>query len=102
MHQSIPAPAIGPLRQRLIDDMNMRRFLRETQRNYIRDVGAARRSCGARLILLRRMTCAGFRLNSVMRRADAEHEQQRIDIAFLLHVKLRPMGTHLGMRTNAR
>jgi site-specific recombinase XerD len=30
---------ISPLRQRLIDDMNMRRFSRETQRNYIRDVG---------------------------------------------------------------
>jgi integrase/recombinase XerD len=30
---------ISPLRQRLIDDMNVRRFSRETQRNYIRDVG---------------------------------------------------------------
>jgi integrase/recombinase XerD len=35
----IPAPTISPLRQRLIDDMNMRRFSPETQRNYIRDVG---------------------------------------------------------------
>jgi site-specific recombinase XerD len=35
----IPATAISPLRQRLIDDMNMRRFSRETQRNYVRDVG---------------------------------------------------------------
>jgi hypothetical protein len=26
MNPSIPAPAISPLRQRLIDDMNMRRF----------------------------------------------------------------------------
>ena len=31
--------AVSPLRRRLIDDMNMRRFSRETQRNYIRDVG---------------------------------------------------------------
>jgi integrase/recombinase XerD len=31
--------AISPLRQRMIDDMNVRRFSRETQRNYIRDVG---------------------------------------------------------------
>jgi site-specific recombinase XerD len=30
---------VSPLRQRLIDDMNMRRFSRETQRNYLRDVG---------------------------------------------------------------
>src|SRR5271168_358900 len=35
----IPATTISPLRQRLIDDMTMRRFSPETQRNYIRDVG---------------------------------------------------------------
>ena len=34
-----PSAPISPLRQRLIDDMNMRHFSRETQRNYIRDVG---------------------------------------------------------------
>ena len=39
MTMPIPATAVSPLRQRLIDDMNMRRFSRETQRNYIRDVG---------------------------------------------------------------
>jgi integrase/recombinase XerD len=38
MNEVIPAAPISPLRQRLIDDMNMRRFSRETQRNYIRDV----------------------------------------------------------------
>lgn len=35
----IPTEPVSPLRQRLIDDMNMRHFGRETQRNYIRDVG---------------------------------------------------------------
>src|SRR5215213_10267839 len=35
---SLAAP-VSPLRRRLIDDMTMRRFSRETQRNYIRDVG---------------------------------------------------------------
>ena len=35
----VPVTAISPLRQRLIDDMSMRRFSRETQRNYLRDVG---------------------------------------------------------------
>jgi integrase/recombinase XerD len=35
----VPATAISPLRQRLIDDMSMRRFSWETQRNYLRDVG---------------------------------------------------------------
>lgn len=29
----------SPLRQRLIDDMNLRRFSSETQRNYLRDLG---------------------------------------------------------------
>ena len=39
MNLPIPGVPTSPLRQRLIDDMNMRRFSRETQRNYIRDVG---------------------------------------------------------------
>ncbi len=30
---------VSPLRQRLIDDMHVRRFSPETQRNYIRDIG---------------------------------------------------------------
>jgi site-specific recombinase XerD len=37
-HPVLDAP-VSPLRQRLIDDMNMRRFSRETQRNYLRDIG---------------------------------------------------------------
>jgi integrase/recombinase XerD len=37
-HSVLDAP-ISPLRQRLIDDKNMRRFSRETQRNYLRDIG---------------------------------------------------------------
>ena len=39
MDESVRTAPISPLRQRLIDDMNIRRFSRETQRNYIRDVG---------------------------------------------------------------
>jgi site-specific recombinase XerD len=39
MDELIRTAAISPLRQRLIDDMTMRRFSRETQRNYVRDVG---------------------------------------------------------------
>ena len=39
MDEIIRTVAISPLRQRLIDHMNLRRFSRETQRNYIRDVG---------------------------------------------------------------
>jgi len=36
---AVPAAAGGSLRQRLIDDMSLRRFSRATQRNYIRDIG---------------------------------------------------------------
>jgi len=31
MTESLPVVSISPLRQRLIDDMNVRRFARETQ-----------------------------------------------------------------------
>ena len=34
-----PVVAVSPLRQRLIDEMELRRFGYETKRNYIRDVG---------------------------------------------------------------
>ena len=37
MNDLVPA-VVSPLRQRLIDDMAMRQFTRETQRNYLRDV----------------------------------------------------------------
>jgi site-specific recombinase XerD len=39
MNDLVSVSAITPLRQRLIDDMEVRRFSRETQRNYIRDIG---------------------------------------------------------------
>jgi integrase/recombinase XerD len=39
MDDLLPATAISPLRQRLIDDLILRRFSHETQRNYVRDVG---------------------------------------------------------------
>ena len=35
----IPVVAVSPLRRRLIDEMDIRRFGPETHRNYIRDVG---------------------------------------------------------------
>ncbi len=39
MNELISIAPVSPLRQRMIDDMNMRHFSRETQRNYLRDVG---------------------------------------------------------------
>jgi hypothetical protein len=39
MNDELSTAPISPLRRRLIDDMNMRRFSPVTQRNYIRDVG---------------------------------------------------------------
>jgi len=38
MNDIVPVLRISPLCQRLIDDMAMRRFSRETQRNYLRDI----------------------------------------------------------------
>ena len=48
MNELIPTGAISPLRQRLVDDMTMRRFSHETQRNYLRDVGRFTTWLGAR------------------------------------------------------
>ena len=39
MNELIQIGPISPLRQRLVDDMTMRRCSKETQRNYLRDVG---------------------------------------------------------------
>ena len=39
MPNPVPDTPVSPLRQRLIDDMNMQRFSRETRRNYLRDIG---------------------------------------------------------------
>jgi hypothetical protein len=39
MTTPLSSTPISPLRQRLIDDMNMRHFSMATQRNYIRDIG---------------------------------------------------------------
>ena len=39
MDELIQIGPISPLRQRLIDDMTMRRFSKETQRGYLLDVG---------------------------------------------------------------
>ncbi|GBQ53865.1 phage integrase N-terminal SAM-like domain-containing protein [Komagataeibacter intermedius] len=39
MTESLCIAAISPLRQRLLDDMAVRQFSRETQRNDLRDVG---------------------------------------------------------------
>ncbi len=82
---------ISPLRQRLIDDMNVRRFSRETQRNYIRDVGRF-------ATFLRRSpdtaTADDIRRFQIeqrdARRADADHEQHRLGVAVLLHAHDRP------------
>lgn len=39
MTRIFPDTSVSTLRQRLIDDMNMRHFSSATQRNYIRDIG---------------------------------------------------------------
>jgi integrase/recombinase XerD len=49
MHDLLSTPAISPLRQRLIEEMNLRRFSHETQRNDLRDVGRLATFLGRRL-----------------------------------------------------
>jgi hypothetical protein len=61
-HSVLDAP-ISPLRQRVIDDMNMRRFSRETQRNYLRDIGRLATS-GVHQTRRPPRTCAGSRSSS--------------------------------------
>ena len=57
--------AVSPLRQRLIDEMDIRRFGFETQRNYIRDVGRFATFLGARPTRRRRKMCAASRSSKV-------------------------------------
>ena len=64
MDEAIPTAAISPLRQRLIDDMNMRRFSRESSATTFGTWVALRHSSGVHPIQRRRMTYAVFRSNS--------------------------------------
>lgn len=50
MNELVLVGAVSPLRQRLVDDMTLRRFSRETQRNYLRAVGGFAAGSGARPI----------------------------------------------------
>ena len=56
-----PVITVSPLRQRLIDEMDMRRFGRETQRNDVRDVGRFATFLGARRTPQRRKMCSASR-----------------------------------------
>ena len=64
MNDPLPTAPISPLRQRLIDDMNMRRFSPETQRNYIRDVGRFATFLGRSPDRRRRKNCAASKSSS--------------------------------------
>jgi integrase/recombinase XerD len=91
MSDFVPATPISPLRQRLIDDMNMRRFSRETQRNYIRDVGSLRCVSWARAqhghgggsAPLPDRSARGWR-------SRADDERYRLGAAVLLYAHARP------------
>ncbi len=67
MHNQPNSPAISPLRQRLIDDMNLRHFGHETQRNYLRDIGRLASFLGSPPIPRPWMICAAFRYGSKAR-----------------------------------
>ena len=64
MDELIRTAAISPLRQRLIDDMNMRRFSRGRSATTFGTWVALRHSSDVHPIQRRQMTCADFRSNS--------------------------------------
>jgi hypothetical protein len=66
MDETIRTAAISPLRQRMIDDMNVRRFSRATQHGYIRDVGRFATFLGRSPERRRQKTCAASRSSSAM------------------------------------
>jgi integrase/recombinase XerD len=66
MDETIRTAAISPLRQRLIDDMNMRRFSPATQHGYIRDVGRFATFLGRSPDTATAMTCVASRSSSAM------------------------------------
>jgi hypothetical protein len=77
-----------PTTPALIDDMNMRRFSRETQRNYIRDAGRFATFLGRSPDTA---TARDMRRFQIERRdADADHEQHCVGVAVLLHAHDRP------------
>ena len=92
-HPVLDAP-ISPLRQRLIDDMNMRRFSRETQRNYLRDIGRLATFLGRSPDTA---TADDLRRFQIEQQEDgvpvADHEQHRVGAALLLHAHDRPART---------
>jgi hypothetical protein len=61
-----PVVAVSPLRQRLIDEMEVRRFGRDTQRNYVRDVGRSRRGWGGRPTPRWRKSCGASRSSNAI------------------------------------
>lgn len=58
---------VSSLRQRMIEDMNMRRFTRKTQTDYVRHVARFATILGALPILRQWRTYASSRSNSAMR-----------------------------------
>ena len=91
MNEIIRTAAISPLRQRLIDDMTMRRFSPATQRNYIRDVGRFATFLGRSPDTATADEVRRFQIEQRDdRRADADHEQHRVRVALLLHAHHRP------------
>lgn len=91
MNDLAPVITVSPLRQRLIDDMMMRRFSRETQRNYIRDVGRLAAFLGRPPDTATAEDLRQFQIE----KHDAgvpvpDDEQHRLGAARLLHAHARP------------
>lgn len=81
---------ISPLRQRLIDDMTLRRFGQETQRNYMHDVGRLATFLGRGPDTAETDDLRQFQVRSRKTAPRSDHEQHRVGPALLLHPHGRP------------
>ena len=82
MDETIRTAAMSPLRQRLIDDMNMAGSRGRHSTTTFATWDALQRSWGAHLIRRPRTRYAVPDRTARCRRADADHEQHRVPDAF--------------------
>ena len=86
-----PVVAVSPLRQRLIDEMDLRRFGHETQRNYIRDVGRFATFLGRSPDTATAEDVRRFQIEQgELDVPGTDHERHRVGAAVLLHADARP------------
>jgi len=84
---------ISPLRQRMLEDMNMRRFVPDTQREYIRAVKKLASFLGRSPDSATPKSCARSAASDRDQFATTEHQRDRDGAAVLLQGDARPAET---------